>query len=330
MADSPPPALNQEDGLIYARVLDGKGSLRPLDWAGVRGWWNGEGPLWVHLDLGSAKAREWVRREAKLDAWAVDALLTSATRPRADEHAGGVIAVFRGVNLNPGAAPDDMIAVRIWMDADRIITIRAQVMQSIRAVREALEAGTGPTTIAAMAQLLLRELADRTRAVVDELEETMDDLDESEESARIVTERLGEVRRRSMRMRMHLRPQQEAIEAFAEAEVAWLTDDDRAALHQIAHRFARLIDDVEAVREEAAMLDGELRAEREERLNSRLYLLAIVSAVFLPLSFLTGLLGANVGGNPLEGWAGGMLISIILCAGVGVGVLALLRRMDWF
>ncbi len=322
--------LNKEDGLIYARVLDGKGSLRPLDWAGVRGWWTGEGPLWVHLDLASERARSWVRDEAKLDPWAVDALLAPNTRPKADPHAGGVIAVFRGVNLNPGADPDDMIAVRLWMDADRIITIRAHFMQSIRAVREALEKGTGPTTIAGMAQALLNELALRTRAVVDDLEETMDALNESEDPSGAIAHRLGDVRRRAMRMRMHLRPQQQAIATFAEADVAWLTDDDRAGIKQASHRFSRLLDDVEAVGEEAGVLDGELRAEREEKLNTRLYLLAIISAIFLPLSFLTGLLGANVGGNPLEGWGGGMLVSIVLCAGVGVGVLFMLRKRGWF
>jgi zinc transporter len=35
-----------------------------------------------------------------------------------------------------------------------------------------------------------------------------------------------------------------------------------------------------------------------EQMNSRMYVLSVVAAIFLPLGFLTGLLGINVGGIP--------------------------------
>ena len=35
-----------------------------------------------------------------------------------------------------------------------------------------------------------------------------------------------------------------------------------------------------------------------EQMNARMYVLSIVAAIFLPLSFFTGLMGINVGGMP--------------------------------
>ena len=54
--------------------------------------------------------------------------------------------------------------------------------------------------------------------------------------------------------------------------------------------------------------------------NRRMYVLSVVAAVFLPLSFLTGLLGMNVGGIPgtedpyafLESIAGMVVLGIVL------------------
>ena len=46
------------------------------------------------------------------------------------------------------------------------------------------------------------------------------------------------------------------------------------------------------------MTQEELLARSQERLNRNTYILSIVAAVFLPLGFLTGLLGINVGGIP--------------------------------
>ena len=55
---------------------------------------------------------------------------------------------------------------------------------------------------------------------------------------------------------------------------------------------------VDAVRERAAVTQEELLSRLSEQLNQRMYVLSIVAAVFLPLGFLTGLLGINVGGIP--------------------------------
>ena len=35
-----------------------------------------------------------------------------------------------------------------------------------------------------------------------------------------------------------------------------------------------------------------------DQVNKKMYILSIISAIFLPLTFLTGLLGINIGGIP--------------------------------
>ena len=58
-----------------------------------------------------------------LDPMAVDALTAQETRPRCSVVGTGVLLNLRGVNLNPGAEPEDMVSVRIWADAARIVTL---------------------------------------------------------------------------------------------------------------------------------------------------------------------------------------------------------------
>jgi zinc transporter len=47
-------------------------------------------------------------------------------------------------------------------------------------------------------------------------------------------------------------------------------------------------------------------------MNNKMYLLSVVAAIFLPLSFLTGLLGINVGGIPGAESKLGFIVFIIL------------------
>jgi zinc transporter len=60
----------------------------------------------------------------------------------------------------------------------------------------------------------------------------------------------------------------------------------------------RHLEDLDAIRERVAVTQEELQSRLAEQQNVRMYVLSIVAAIFLPLGFLTGLLGINVGGIP--------------------------------
>jgi zinc transporter len=65
-------------------------------------------------------------------------------------------------------------------------------------------------------------------------------------------------------------------------------------------------------------------------MNKNLYMLSVIAAVFLPLGFLTGLLGLNVGGVPgVDNPAAFWIFSGVLSAVVGLQI-ALFKRWKWF
>ena len=73
-----------------------------------------------------------------------------------------------------------------------------------------------------------------------------------------------------------------------------------------------------------------VHAARTYRLNKNMYILSVISAIFLPLGFLTGLLGINVGGIPgAENvdafwiFSGGLVTLVI-------GLLSLFKVLKWF
>jgi len=75
-----------------------------------------------------------------------------------------------------------------------------------------------------------------------------------------------------------------------------MTDRDRARLRETADTITRYVEDLDALRERAAVTHEELTTRLADRMNRTMSVLSLVAAVFLPLSFVTGLLGINVGG----------------------------------
>jgi len=113
------------------------------------------------------------------------------------------------------------------------------------------------------------------------------------------------VRSDAIGYRRFVAPQRQALERLAGLMCGWLNEDDRMHLREAADRFARMAEELEAIRERSALLHEQLTDLRAEMLDTRALLLSIVALIFLPLTFITGLLGMNVEGIPYahEPWA---------------------------
>jgi zinc transporter len=322
--------MNETGALVYAYRLDGRGGGVSVDWAELMSTADSDG-LWVHLDRSHHETREWLSRQAALDPLIVEALLEEETRPRCEAFEDGLLIILRGVNLNPGADPDDMIAIRIWIDGNRVISTRARRLMAAHDTRERLEAGRGPTDPAELLVSLAGNLIQRMGPVIDGLEENVDTLEEEVmlHGSRSIRGRLIEMRQQTIGLRRYLSPQREALGRLLNEDRSWLRARDKSRLREIADRTLRYIDDLDNVRERAAIVQDELMSRLSEQMNRTMYVLTVVAAVMLPLGFITGLLGINVGGIPGSDSPFGFAV---VCGALVVIVVAqvwIFRRLRW-
>jgi zinc transporter len=109
----------------------------------------------------------------------------------------------------------------------------------------------------------------------------------------------------------------------------WLVDRHRAEITETTDRMMRAIEELDAARDRAAVTQEELSSRMGELTNQRLYILSIITAVFLPLGFVCSLLGVNVGGVPLQTkeWAFWALLGVFV---VGVAIqVYIFRKRGW-
>ena len=138
------------------------------------------------------------------------------------------------------------------------------------------------------------------------------------------------LRRRALPLKRFLAPQREALTAFSKARVAFMRDDTRVLIAEEAERTVRLVEALDALRERSALLQEEVAGDIADRLNRNTYTLSIVAAIFLPLGFLTGLLGINVGGMPGADTPWAFWAVVALCVALGVAGLWVMRRLRLF
>lgn len=316
---------------IFSLLLDGCGGATSLDEAATAAWRPEDGFLWVHLDISRSKSCQWLEADSRLPKSAQDLLLALETRPRSLAQDEGLLIALRGVNTNPDENPEDMVAVRIWIDANRIVSTRRRRLLSVSDVAGALGNGAGPRTGGEVLQEVVERLADRIGDFVDSLEARLDD-DEDEcrtGDPNAFLPRLSALRRQIASVRRFLAPQREALDRLARHSTSLLSEVVMQDLHQEADRITRYLEDLDLARERAVVLHEELLSRIAQEQNARMYVLSVVAAIFLPLSFLTGLLGMNVGGLPGVDSPVGFTGSIVLMVVVAVILVVFFRHKKW-
>lgn len=283
---------------------------------------------WLHFDLSDTALPEWLKNEVP-DSVAT-AVQLPETRPRFDALHDGALINLRGVNLNDGAEPEDMVALRIWATPDRVITLRHRRIMAVDDIRQAAVAGHGPTTPSAFLAKIASGLTVRIESVSLQLEDRVDELEESIFSGEDVdSKKMLALRQQLIKLKRFIGPQTEALSELSSATGGLVDADVAPHILETANRAARTVEALEAARDRMSALQDHLDSQSAATLGRNGYVLSIIAAIFLPLGFLTGLFGVNIAGMPgiATPWAFAALClgSVIL----GFVLYLLFRALKW-
>lgn len=321
----------QGEMLIEGFVLDGQGGARGMSAEELRA-----GPdvpeggfYWVHLNLDADQ--DWLRYDAELEPIVIESLLALETRPRCSVHGQGAMMTLRGVNLNPQSQAEDMVSLRLWAEPGRLITVRKRKLVAVEVLRNELHDGTGPMHPGTLLFRIMRGLTNKMEPVVDALSDQVDVFEERSLTATVEELRspLASMRHDAIVFRRYIAPQREAYARFAANETGLLREDLQNAAREEADRLTRIVEELDITRERAGIIHDQLVDRRSEEMNRNMLVLSVVTAVFLPLGFLTGLLGINVGGMPGAETNFAFWIVCALLLAITGAELWIFRKMGW-
>lgn len=254
--------------------------------------------LWLHLQCDAPDADQLLSQIPLSDGVA-DALCVPETRPRAMQIEDGVLIYLRGINKNPDADPEDMVSLRIWCQPGLIITARRKHrrLMSIQSLQQDVANNQAPTTPTNLLLEVITRLANGIHDMVDEIDDELVSFETDERLTTQDRQALVSLRRQSASIRRFLSPQRDALDALYRF-TSFLNKEQAFFLREQTDRITRYVEDLDLARERAVVLQDEQRNRIADQQGMRIYLLSMVTAVFLPLSFLTGVFGMNVGGLP--------------------------------
>ena len=302
--------------------------IGPADVAGFAG----PGFVWLHVEgIGHGETLDVPDYVPDM---AANALVASETRPRCDEVDDAVLINLRGTAADTsdhlGQTSDGLVSIRVWVESQRVTSVSRHRMAALAKVEAAVRAGRvtdGGDFVAALAQAISVQLDPQVAELGDELDDTEAKLDDG--NIYELRRSIARIRSQAITLRRFVAPDRDALSAMAQLEFDWISKEDRLHLREAADRFARMAEELEAVRERAALLHEQLTDLRAEMIDQRSLAIAVTAFIFLPLTFVTGLLGMNVAGIPFADHPQAFWGVVGFCVVIGAGVLGWFSWRHW-
>ncbi|MBR4927075.1 MAG: hypothetical protein IKY98_01980 [Alphaproteobacteria bacterium] len=319
--------------LVNALLLDKKGGAKHLSQADVDDWTPNDGILWVHLNLTEPQATRWIKNDKYLSAWTKETLTdVGESRPRSTLHENALLLVIRTTNLTPRSEPDDMVFLRIFATQERLISVRLNPALSFKEIKDSFDLKSGPKNVCELIETILENTLDSTADTISDIIEQVDEIEEkiiSHQTYPTLYDDLSELMRRLVVMHRFLAPERDALDTLTRRNLAWFDKNFERTAKDAFHRIQRIIEDITLLRERIRINQEALNQYSAKQSQKNMYMLSVIATIFLPLSFLTGLFGMNVGGIPFSEEPYGLAVTVLFIALIGILLAYLFKRAHW-
>jgi zinc transporter len=328
-------------GFISAFRFSGGEALR-LSWDEAREAIAQEAPTWLHLSANDDTVEGWLEGVTSMPDAAREFLNGEDKRPRV--HIGGnfMYGVVADLELVAKTSADALPgvreatratgALRFYVDRHRMITVRAKPLQSTDRLRHAVLEGTLFRDTVDLFAGLIRALNETFADRIDEIGDCLDDVEEAvlEGSHSKCRALLGDVRRRLVEVKRFIDPERNALTQLVMRKLEWAEPRSMEALVQAIQVLNGLGAGLEGLYERAKLLQDEIAAALAEDMNRKLLWLAIMSALLLPATLVTGIFGMNVAGLPgTKDPASFWIVVGVMTAGAAITIFLLRRLRLW-
>lgn len=287
-------------GLICGFSFAG-GKAVPVGWndmtAAIR---RTEATVWLHFRIADRRSQQFIEGCADIPEPVRAFLLARDARVRLEVLAGGVAGVLPDLRVQDDADSVETGLVRIYCNERMLLSVRPHPVQTMDRLRVAIEHGGEIERGFDLLVMLIRAFDGTFDRMIAALETSLDRVEDLVLASHVEAggRALGRLRRDLVALRRQISPHRHALGGLLPHLPHWVDADGAAQLRAIQERFNAHHQELEHMQESARLLQDELASRQSEMTNRNLYFLSIATAIFLPMTLVTGIFGMNVAGMP--------------------------------
>lgn len=294
-------------GLICGFHISPEGAVHALELSDGKLDRNLTGPAWLHFRQSDVRVQAWLSACERIpEAWR-ELLLDTDAHIRIETSDRGFAGVLGDFRYESDDDTDLLGVMRLYVDDLFIITTRLHALKAVDQLRVEVRNGLPITSPMDIVFRFLEDVTDILTGISVKQAEIVDGIEDLVLKDRFIreSEELGVVRRLLTRLRRHVDAQRHALAQLVHRPPAWFCDKDQVEIRRSMERLNAVFLDLDAIQERARLLQDEIAGRIANATNRNLYIVSLLSAIFLPITLISGIFGMNVGGLPWENQAGG-------------------------
>ncbi len=219
-------------------------------------------------------------------------------RPNYTEYSDSHFISLKSLAYNKETKEVDRETVALYFGEGFVISFQEQKEDIFAEVRERIKSGKGRVRSKEMdylAYVLVDFLVDNYYSVLDDLEEEIEILEEGImlSSENVNKNNIFAVKKELIKVRKSAAPLREAVNSFSRSTSELISDNTRIFVRDLYDHTIHIIDNADSLRDILSGLQDLHISEISMKMNKIMQVLTIVTALFVPISFLTGLYGMN-------------------------------------
>ncbi len=294
--------MEKHSHIFFSYAFDAHGHPKKLSNRQVSKELENDGLAWVHLDGNSDVSKAWLEREVSyLDHLVIDALFACETRPRIIEFENGMLVILRGINLNDHSGLEDMVSIRLWIDSSRIISIQRNNFSASFELAQKLDLNKKIRNSGEFLYNLIYEILSIVSPTISSLNDKLDHLENAVGDNRhdnSLRESVTLIRKQVTVFKRYMMPQRDVLLQLQSSDNYWIDDWARRHFQENHDQISHIIEELDESKERSQIVHDEISNAIADRLNKSMFKISLIASIFMPLGFVAGLFGMNVGGIP--------------------------------
>jgi len=297
---------------------------------------NGQGLLWLDISGTTPDDAALLAEVFRFHRLAIEDCIEPGTHgPKVDDYGQYLFLLIHGIDYT--SASSDMIETAeldLFLGANYVVSNHRSPLYGIEeVVRQVGSAGKplqqGPDFLA---YLLIDALVDNIFPTIDRLNDIADDIEEQAltSSNPVALQSIQRLRRSVRSIHRTFVMQREILNRLSRGDYPLIRPQNHVFFRDVYDHLARIDDLNMNIRESMDNAITTYLSAVANRQNETMKVLAVVGAIFLPLSLMAGVYGMNFEHMPELGWRYSYFVVIGFMLSVIVAALVLFWRRGWF
>jgi len=300
-----------------------------------------KGVFWVDIEDLTEREIEVLANVFQFHPLAIDDCVKSNSYPKIDDFEKYLFLIFHAVNFSGPTNEFTHSEVDIFLGANFLVTIHQGPIRSIDVQREKCERnaplylGKNPDFLL---HSMLTQLADNYIPILADIDDNMEELEDLIllEPSKEVMHQIFKMRKVVLQIRRTLGPQRDTIFQLSRGMYPEIPKKSLIYYRDIYDHMYRVYEMAEMYRDlVAGIMDlyvsviTHQQSDQQHQTNTVMKTLTIMTAIFLPLTVITGIYGMNFQHMPELNWEFGYFGVLGLMMIVGFSLFAFFKHKRW-